>query len=521
MHTSSNDLIVQIDDQVEEMIRQINAAPNAQQQAQFVDAFQSMMIDQLMGPFGLTRAMFADRDGGDITTLHNFDKGVVANDADGARHTAWQQANQSTFDRDDYDKALDRAHDDMRSADGKFYDGYKVDAEFPEGPRISARDHVVSASSIERSAKGHLGQTREERVDTATLDDNVVLTGFNMNSSKGEKDLLKWAAEPSTKDPSKTNAQYYEVDPDTLIAKHRTATRAVDSTQNKAVFYKQAGEFMVEGAKTSSKLIARQILGLLLKDLITGLVQDVRYLVREGFNGAKSLMELVKERIHATFERVKKKWAEYLKEGLSAGLSGFISTLVTLVINSFITTAKNLVRIIREVVLSLVRAAKLIMSPPEGTPAGEIALEVMKIFGASVALCVGLALEEVIQKALEAIPVFLPFAATLAPVITGILTGTLTLFTVMAFDRLRDSISFQNKQVADVHRGQTVGLLKIKQSVLLIDNAYRNMTVTAEVLRVQFSDSWNEVQEKKAVTDVQVKGYRDAVTKLDDLMELF
>lgn len=61
----------------------------------------------------------------------------------------------------------------------------------------------------------------------------------------------------------------------------------------------------------------------------------------------------------------------------------------------------------------------------------------------------------------------MPSASAIAPVITGVVTGALTLFTVMAFDRLRESFAFQNKQLADVHRGQGVGLLKIKQSMFM------------------------------------------------------
>lgn len=518
----NDNMIIEIDAQVEMLIKEINDAPNGQQ-VDVIDSFQKMLIDQLMGPFGLTRAMFEDRDGGAITSLHNFEKGVVANDADAERHQKWQAAQKENFSntRGDYDAALDAAHDDMSSPDGKFYDGYKVNQELPEGPRVAARDHVVSASEIERSSRGQFAQTREERVDTATLDDNVVLTSFNMNSSKGETDLMEWAARPSTKDPSKTNAEYYELDEKALVENYKQAKKAVDGTQKKAVFDKQMGEFLVEGSKAAGKLAIRQILGLLLKDLIEGLIQDVRYLVHEGFDAAKGLLQLAEERIKATYERIRLKWAEYLKEGISAGISGFLSSLITLVINSFVTTAKNVVRMIREAVLSVVRAVKVILSPPTGMTGGDVALEVVKLLSATVAVCVGIALEEVIQKALEAVPVLLPFAATMAPVIAGIITGALTLFTVLAFDRLKGSIEFRNKQMADVYRGQTIGLLKIKQTVFLIEGAFSYMTVSTQAMRVQFENDWQEVQDAKTVTQKRIDSYRDSVAGLDDILEQF
>ncbi|SFO81157.1 hypothetical protein SAMN05216601_102259 [Ectopseudomonas composti] len=522
MHTHKDELVIEIDDQIELLIKEINASPNTQQQDAFINSFQHMLIDQLMGPFGLTRAMFDDRDGGAITSLHNFEKGVVANDADAQRHENWQRANQEKFERGDYDDRLDELHDDMKSADGKYYDAYKEPgSEMPEGPRTEARDHVVSASEIERSSRGQLAQTREERVETATQDDNIVLTAFNMNSSKGEDDLMVWAAKPSTKDPSKTNAEYYELDPKAVADTYAKAKKAVDGDQKKAVFIKQGQEFLVEGGKAAGKLALRQILGLLLKDLVQDLVQDVRYLVREGFNGAASLLEMVKARIEATLLRIREKWAEYLQEGASAGIAGFVSTLVTLIINSFVTTAKNLVVIIREAVLSIVRAIKMIVAPPPHVAPGDIAFEVMKILSAALTLSLGIMLEEVIQKALEAIPLLLPFAATLAPVITGIITGTLTLFTVLAFDRLKDFLAFRNKQLADIHRGQTVGFLKIKQTVLILDGAYQHIIITTETLRTQFALDWEEVKEAKQTTQRRLDNYRQSVNSLDDLLEQF
>ena len=52
---------------------------------------QSHVVQQLIGPFGLNQAMFEDRNGGNVTTMHNFsrkDADYVATDADRVRHTS-------------------------------------------------------------------------------------------------------------------------------------------------------------------------------------------------------------------------------------------------------------------------------------------------------------------------------------------------------------------------------------------------------------------------------------------------
>ncbi|HWD30494.1 hypothetical protein ACIKP7_05415 [Pseudomonas caricapapayae] len=522
MAMPNDQLVIEIDDQVELLLQQINSAPGHQQQKDFVESFQHMLMDQLLGPFGLSRVMFQDRDGGAITSLHNFEKGVVANDADAERHENWRKANDEVFARGDYDDRLDERFPDMKSTDGKYYDGYRTaGTELPEGPYTAARDHVVAASEVERSARGHLAQTREQRVETATQDENVVLTGFSMNSSKGDSDLLEWANKPNSKEPNKTNAEVYDLDEQVLREKYQQAKDAIDSAQKKAVLLKQGSELLVEGGKAAGYLAMRQVLGMLLKDVLQGLIDDVRYLVREGFDSARSLMALVKQRVETTFNTVREKWAQYLKEGVSAGLSGFLSTLLTLVINSFLTTAKNIVSLIREAVLALARAIKMIVAPPAGATKGEIAFEVLRLLSAAVATCIGLALEEVIKKALESIPLLAPFAGELSVVAAGIITGTLTLFTVLAFDRIKSAIAFRNKQLADVHRGQMVGLLKVKQTVLMLDSAYQHMEVTARSLSLQFEQGDIEIREVRVETQKSIASYQDSVRALDDLLERF
>lgn len=519
MQSTSTEIIIEIDGDVARLIEEINTHPSAAQQENFIDSFQVMLVNQLMGPFGLTRAMFDDRDGGSITTLHNFEKGVVANEADRERHSAWQQAQHEAFDRTDYQKPLPAERKQAFQTQDKIFDAY-THAELPKDGR-AVRDHIISAHEIEKSARGHLAQSRAERVATANHEDNKAWTANSLNCSKSDADFIEWANRPSPDDPTTTNRERFGIDEQAMQRHYAEARRTVDGTQNRAVFTKQANEFLREGASSAGKLALRQVLGLLLKDLIQGLVQDIRYLVRTGADGGKSLWELAEERIKKTYEGVRQKWKEYLKEGVSAGVSGFLSELLTLILNAFVTTAKNIVRLIREAVVSVVHAIRVIIAPPEGYTAGDVAMEVAKILGAAVAACIGIALEEVIAKALQAIPALLPFAHTLAPVIAGIITGTLTLLTVMAFDRLRNTIAFRNKALADIHRGQAVTLLRVKKTVFMLDMAYTQVDRTQHALSNQFAESLQLVERERVKTNGSIGNYRSAVDNLDDILEKF
>lgn len=97
----------------------------------------------------------------------------------------------------------------------------------------------------------------------------------------------------------------------------------------------------------------------------------------------------------------------------------------------------------------------------------------------------------------------------------------MTLFTVLAFDRLKSGIAFRNKALADTHRGQQVNLLRVKQTVVMIDMAYSHMIVSTQVMRTQFENDWLEVQDAKVVTQHRLNDYRNSVNSLDDLLELF
>lgn len=67
------------------------------------DDCQQQVLSQIIGPFGLSTAMFEDRNGGNVTTLKNFsgdDTSYIA-EKDHATHA---QANKA-YEREDYETA--------------------------------------------------------------------------------------------------------------------------------------------------------------------------------------------------------------------------------------------------------------------------------------------------------------------------------------------------------------------------------------------------------------------------------
>lgn len=513
------ELIVEIDDEVERLIQEINAAPGGQKNANFADELKGVLIDSVLGPFGLSQEMFEDRDGGHVTTLHNFEQGVTANTEDEARYAAFKSANDNKIERADYSDVLPAEREKIFGSDtsGFVEDAY-TGRSLPKD-KTTHRDHVVSAAEIERSSKGHFAQTREERVATANLDENKVWTQGSLNSSKQDKKLDEWAADPSTADASRTNAEHFGIDPVRQQQVRDKAQAAVDRAQNIAVAKRLMTDFAVQGGIEAGKVVARQVLGLVVKDVVEGLVVDVKHVATHGFASVAALADLIGDRIRATLARIRERWADYLKDGVAAGLTGLLSSLVTMVINSFITTAKRIVTIIREGVLALMRSIKLVLMPPPGMPAKVIAMEVLKLMTGAVTTTLGLLLQDGITKLIQSVPVLVAVAEPLGAIVTGAISGVAGLLVMLAFDHVKAAIAFRNKALADVHREHNVTLLRMKQTVVLLATAHTYIESTSQQLRITFEADWREVREIEDEADVALDGYAGSVDSLKGMLE--
>ena len=516
-----NALVIEIDDQIAKLIQEINAEPSAST-IDFSASLSTVVIDAVMGPFGLSVSMFADRDGGNITTHHNFQQGIVANDADKARFDAWQGAQKEPFDRtgtnaaQDYDHQLKAERKPLFQKTERIEDAY-TGRELPKDGRAH-RDHVVPAAQVERSSKAHLGMGREERVSLANHDTNLVWTEAGLNQSAGMRDKQEWAEQTKRRDGVEvSNAEYFGVDRERLDAVHARASRRIDSAENLAVLKKQTGEFLTQGGKEAGTLAIRQVIGIILKELATGLIDDVKQIVRDGFQSIEHLARLLRARLLALADRIKAKWTEYLAEGVTAGLAGLMSSLVTLLINSFLTTAKRVITIIRECTLAVVRSVKLIVAPPPEMSGQEIAIEVLKLLSGGIVTAATLLLQESVTKALESVPLFAPFAQDIATVLVAILSGTMGLLTVLCFDRLKSHIAFRNKALADVHRGQAVAFLKVTQTRVMIQQAAHHMSETTGQLELRLAESWAVIDDESSKADAAISDFGLSIERLRTL----
>lgn len=510
---------VWINDETERLIRIIESSSPSHDNAKVLDDLQASLLNTLIGPFGLSADLLADVDGGNVTTLSNFEKGVTANADDAARRQGYQNAQTEKLDRKDYNAARKKAESRKESFQE---DAPRVDAytgkELPRNGQAH-RDHVVSASEIERSSKGNFAQTRYERVNTATHEDNLVWAAGRMNQSKSDHKLEVWADKPSSKDRSVKNAEAFEVDREKMAEVDAKAREAVDRIQDRAVLKKNAQDLAFQGGIEASKIALRQIVGLALRSLLKGVVSDIRQLARDGLRDIQKIKSVLTARAKAVIEEMKTKWAEFLKEGLASAVSGLLSSLATFLINSFITTASNVVTIIRETVVALVRAVKVVVAPEPGMAKSEIARDVLAIIGGAAATVIGIGAQEAIAKMLQTVPLLAPFANELATVISGALVSVGGIILLLAFDHLKSSLEFRNKKFADVQRSNQVTLLSMRRTCLMLDESEELMTRANGELRLSVQTHTAERQVRGAALDRSIAAYGNEVDGLEQLLK--
>lgn len=441
---------------------------------ELLESCQSHILQQLIGPFGLNSTMFTDSDGGNVTTTHNFEKGVVATDSDKARYEAWSETNSGGYNRKPYDKELSGKRKDMFMKDEPVISAYTGNELKRDG--TTHLDHVVSANRIETDSRNNLFMTQAQRVAMANDPKNLVAAESHINQSMQEMEKNEWAdkVRKNNKGQGLSNTEYFGIDREKLAQTASTAEAHVKKDVLIAQVKKQGAELAKTGAQQAIRSALRQALGIALHTLVNHTFIELKRLFNDPdkSNLIDRLTAALKRVVNQVLSKLRAMW-DAAVNGL---LQGFISNLLTFLINNFITTAAKVVSVIREGMAGLWKAVKMLINPPPGQTGIETARAVTKILAGVVTTSLGLMFEEAIKGFLSGIPLLLPMVGILSPAITAILTGIVSSLVVYGLDRFFDWLS------------QT-GTERLKAMEVGLDAGKENMGKMAQWLELQFQNS--------------------------------
>ena len=420
----------------------------------------SEVLKQVLGPFGLTPAMFDDKDGGNVTTQHNAEQGVFAKESE-------------EFNRADYDysaakrKKMRDAVQNGRMSSQNFVDQYTGNREPTK--RVDSNGKLVMNAELDHlvPVKGIHGQggwmkDKEGRTALSSEKGNLHYTTHKTNRRKSDKV------------PEKALSAEYGFDKDRidpLLDKARESiSKRLPGTSERLKYHGK--EILSTGAQEAGRNALRQAFGMLMYELVNGSYIEVKRIsndpsLKENFVdhlivGLKNLAVRIQEKLDKVFDTL-----------ISGGIQGFLSNLLTFLINNIVTTIAKVVTIIREGITGLWEAIKLVINPPDGMSNVEIARQVTKIIAGVITASLGIWFEESVKVFLTtSIPFFAPYSGAITAFITGIMTSIVIYAIERVFDWLESS-----------------GTEKIEAQILSLEATAQLLDSSAQMLEIQFNNS--------------------------------
>lgn len=382
------------------------------------EQYERVVIQSLITSFGLD-FLVRDQHGGDVDTIHNVRQ--IGKDE---QMKYKNKKNEEAYNnRGEYISKTYHSHPNYINTNAKYskqrkegtlidgYTGEKLD------PKISHDlDHIVSAKEIHEDRGRVLSGLKGEDLanDPET---NLTPTNYHTNRSKGQKSMDEYL--------EKKGAEYTEEQQERMRGKDRVARKAYNEKINRA--YYTSSVFFKDTAKAAGKVgVAmglRQVLGLVFSEIWF----SVRDEIKQGKEDGKALFNSIALGVKRGLENAKLKYKELWHKFIEGAVGGVLASLTTTLCSIFFTTAKNVVRIIRQSWASLVEATKILLFNPDFLPFGERFRAAAKIIATGASVVAGTMVGDLIAKTgVAAIPVVGDIVQTFCgTLVTGILSCSL------------------------------------------------------------------------------------------------
>jgi hypothetical protein len=372
------------------------------------DSTKDVLIDQLLRPFHLSRSDIAEND-----RDFKYDR------KDYTRSGASMGGDNKSFDttRNNAKKLATDDKGQIKDVNtGLKHDATEMDLDHIKPLKNAHDEGGFMLSDAEKSALG-------------TDPDNLMFTHQSINRAKGSKTQHEFSESSDNPD----------LDGRRTRPAHERGEKAVgkyipQDGVEKTVWVGKRG--LEDGVKVGNAQGVQQALGVCLSELISALFAEVKDCLSNGFNPKESDSWLlsVKIRFKRVGKKVASKWGAVLEAFGQGFLSGLISGVVTALLNLLVRTSKNIVRLIREGFMSLVKALKTLLFPPEGMTLKQAAHEASKVLATGVVTSGVILGGEVFasQPFMQAIP----FSDTVSMVLAGMLAGVGSLLVVYMLDKL-------------------------------------------------------------------------------------
>ena len=358
-----------------------------------------VIVQSMITSFGLD-FLIADRHGGDVDTIYNVRK--IGSDE---KMTYKNTSNQTAYDnRGVYDSHTYHSHSGYKEKnaeissvkkDGKLIDEYT--GEKIRGNEKSDLDHIISAKEIHEDRGRVLSGLRGE--DLANSSENLSPTNPHTNRTKKALSMKEFL--------EKYGDEYTDEQKKAMLAKDSYARKEYEAKINRAYYTSKQfrNDTLKAAGQVGSRMGLRQALGLVFTELWFAVQDEFEYLKNSNSFNLENFLTAVGRGIKSGLANAKEKYRELFSKFLEGSVAGVLSSLTTTLCNIFFTTAKNIVRIIRQSWASITEAAKILFINPDNYLLGERLRAVAKILATGASVVAGTLVAEALgNTGLKALP---------------------------------------------------------------------------------------------------------------------
>lgn len=436
--------------------------------------YERVIIKSLITSFGLD-FLVKDQHGGDVDTIHNVRQ--IGKDSEmfyKNKNNQNDYENRGTYNsvkyhQDSRYKAINKKMSDSKK-NGTLVDAYT-------GKKIAYNadydlDHAVSANEIHNDAGRILAGLSGEEL--ANREENLKPTARSINRSMKDMDmeayLKKWKeqrpsrqarirelegknslSDKERKELAKLSS-LEEIDPEKMRAEDKKAREAIEYDIAKT--YYTSPKFFKDTMKAAgyrgAEMGMRQALGCVFVEVWMAAKAEIQSMPVNC--EMKSMLTAVGNGIKKGVEQAKQKYREIISKFGEGFVSGALASLTTTLANIFFTTAKNLVKSIRQIYASVVEAGRVLLFNPDNLMFGDRVKTSAVIIATGSSVLVGTAVGELISKTpIAAIPGVGSFVVTFcSTLVSGLISCTL----LIALDRskfMNSVINFLNTIPTEVN----------------------------------------------------------------------
>lgn len=436
--------------------------------------YERVIIESLITSFGLD-FLVGDQHGGDVDTIHN----VRAMGEDSQLYYK-NKKNQSDYqNRGGYNSAEYHKDDRYININRKMSESKKNGTleDSYTGKKVARNanidlDHVIAAKEIHDDPGRVLAGLKG--TDLANSEDNLKPTDRSINRSMQQMDIedylvklererpqrqerineLKARESLSDKERNELNKleKLESIDPDKMRAENEKARKAYDAKINKEYYTSRKFLSDMAGAagKVGVKMGARQALGFIFAEVWFMAKYEIQNMPPGC--GLPDIFKAVGRGVQKGIENAKIKYKDLIDKFLEGFGAGVLASISTTICNIFFTTAKNLVRIIRQIYASVVQAGKVLLFNPDNLSMGERIKETMIILAAGASILVGTAVGELIEMTpIGVIPVI---GSIVQAFCSTLVSGLVSCSLLIVLDRsqlMNQVISFLNNIPSEVN----------------------------------------------------------------------